>query len=268
MFTTHQLQKLSYYSDFQSVAQRCSQTNRAAVFLGKARSGGTIMGQWLTQNMQAGSALYYQIGWDGSYSTVMRGLLRRLTAKVPLMTERDDVAQVLIQALQKEECRLIYIDEADRASAEILRELFRVQDLAARANYAFGITLFGHRQTKDWTGASELGAGKIRFSRVIPEMANVEITAILEAWCEGLPDLRGRYDKNDRAVRGGIALIDANGGNRIGVLEDYALMLNSDFRKRQFGTQLIQEIIAHADSPTMHLHPRFEQLDLALSEAA
>lgn len=250
------------------MAQKCSQTNRAAVFLGKSRSGGTILGQWLTQNMPTGSALYHQIGWDGNYSTVLRSLLRRLTAKAPSITERDDVAQVLIEALQKEDCRLIYIDEADRASAETLRELFRVQDLAARANHPFGVTLFGHRQTKDWAGASELGGGKIRYSRVIPNIPNVEITAILEKWCEGLPDLRARYDKNDRAVRGGIALIDENGGYRIGVLEDYALMLNTDFKKRQFGTQVIQEIIAHADSPTAHLLPRFEQLDLALNENA
>lgn len=33
----------------------------------------------------------------------------------------------------------------DRAWAEALRKLFRIQDLAARADFQFGMIIFGHR---------------------------------------------------------------------------------------------------------------------------
>jgi len=272
MFTTNSLQQLPFYNDILGIAQKCVQTNRAAVLLGACRSGGTILGQWLVESLAEDGAkvggLYYQLGWDGSYSTIFKSLLRRLTSELPHHLDRDAVANSFIESLRSVNCRLLYIDEADRATPETLRELFRIQDLAARANHPFGILLFGHRQPEDWVGHSELGGGKIRYKRVIPELLSTEITAILEEWCPSLENLRTRFDSNERQVRGAITLLEENGGSRVGVLEDYAVMLNAEFKKRQFSSQVIQEIIAHADSPTQRLAPRFRQLDLALEEAA
>jgi hypothetical protein len=269
MFTTHSLQTLSFYNDILQVAWNCMNTNRTAIVMGATRSGGSILGQWLVQTIaslesddEARSGIYYQIGWDGSYSTLIRSLLRRVSSHVPLMGDRDAVANTLIESLKKTKCRLLYIDEADRASAEVIRELFRIQDLAARADFPFGVMLFGHRQPEEWCGKPELGGGKVRYHRVLPQIGVAEIAAILEAWCPRLTKLSEKFDGNDRRVRGGITLLEQNGGNRIGVLEDYAVMLNGEFRNAQFGAPHIQAILDHADSPVKGLPERIEQLEL------
>ena len=111
---------------------------------------------------------------------------------------------------------------------------------------------------------SQLGGGKVRYHRVLPQIGVAEIAAILEAWCPGLTKLREKFDGNDRRVRGGITLLEQHGGKRIGVLEDYSVMLNGEFRKAQFGASLIQSKIDHADSPKRQLVPRIEQLEMAL----
>ena len=246
-------------------------TNRTAIVLGPTRSGGSILGQWLVQTIakskkadEARTGLYYQIGWEGSYTTLMRSLLRRVCSELPSMGDRDAVAGLLIKSLQKLNCRLLYIDEADRASAESIRELFRIQDLAARADFPFGMILFGHRQPEEWGSYAELRGGKVRFHRVLPQIGVAEIAAILEKWCPRLTKLVERFDRNDRQVRGAITLIEENGGNRIGVLEDYAVMINSTFQKERFCGQLVEAMLAHQDCPKRQLAGRIEQLELGL----
>lgn len=273
MFTTNSLQTLTFYSDILGVARNCINTNRTAIVLGPTRSGGSILGQWLVQTIaeskgtdEGRTGLYYQIGWDGSYTTLMRSLLRRVSSEVPAMGDRDAVAGVLIESFKKANCRLLYIDEADRASSEAIRELFRIQDLSARADFPFGIMLFGHRQPEEWCGKSELGGGKVRYHRVLPQIGVAEIAVILEKWCPRLSKLREKFDGNNRQVRGGITLLEQNGGNRIGVLEDYSVMINGEFKERQFCSQLVEDLVAHGDCPKRQLALRIEQLDLGLEQ--
>lgn len=268
MFTTHSLRQLSHYQDLKQVAENCIKTNRTAVIFGPPRSGGSILGQWLTQNVTLGNekiaSLYYQIGSDGGYEAVFRGVARRLTEEKLVLKDRDSVAQMLVKALIKEQCRLLYFDEAERASAEALRELFRLQDLAARSDHPFGIVLFAHRQPQDWLGVAELQHGKVRYHRVIPQLRAPEITSILQSWCPSLTGLTGRFDRNDRSVRSGVLQIEANGGNRIGVLEDFAGMIKGTFAGNSFGPQLVEAILHHTDSPVKGLPERIEQLELGL----
>ena len=48
------------------------------------------------------------------------------------------------------------------------------------------------------------------------------------------------------------------------MLGDFAVMLNGEFRKGQFGASLIHGILNHADSPKRQLVPRVEQLEMVL----
>jgi hypothetical protein len=104
----------------------------------------------------------------------------------------------------------------------------------------------------------------VRYHRVIPQIGVAEIATILEKWCPQLSNLRQKFDSNDRRGRGATILIEENGGNRIGVLEDFAVMLNGEFWEDQFGASLIQAILDHADSPKQQLIPKYEQLEMAL----